>query len=152
MIIKTMNITSSAIGANGQILPEYTCEGENVSPPLTFSEIPEDAKSLVLILDDPDAPGGTFTHWLLYDMSPATLQLMERQLPLTGKAGTNDFGAQAYGGPCPPSGTHRYYFRLYALDNMLHAPAGARRDVVEKAMEGHIVGSAELMGAYAKKA
>lgn len=145
-----MNITSSAIAANGHILPEYTCSGDNVSPPLTFSEIPQNAKSLVLILDDPDAPGGTFTHWLLYNMSPATLQLTENNPPITGDIGINDFGMPAYGGPCPPSGTHRYFFRLFALDTMLRLPPAAKRDALQAAMEGHVLESAELMGTSSK--
>ncbi|HSX29405.1 MAG TPA: YbhB/YbcL family Raf kinase inhibitor-like protein [Candidatus Saccharimonadales bacterium] len=147
-----MQITSSAIQASGQVLPDYTCDGENVSPPLTFSEIPEGTKSLVLILEDPDAPNGLFTHWLLYDMSPATLQLMQDQPPLTGKSGTNDFGKQGYGGPCPPTGSHRYYFRLYALDAVLDLPAGAGRSTLASAMAGHEIATAELMGAYARTA
>jgi Raf kinase inhibitor-like YbhB/YbcL family protein len=145
-----MKISSSAVQASGQLLPQYTCDGENQNPPLTFSEVPVEAKSLVLILEDPDAPGGTFTHWLLYDMSPATLQIPDGAPPMTGNAGTNDFGGVGYGGPCPPSGTHRYYFRLYALDITLGLPQGASRQQLQTAMEGHVMAAAELMGTYAK--
>lgn len=146
-----MNITSEAINANGQILPEYTCSGQNISPPLTFSEIPEDTKSLMLILEDPDAPNGTFTHWILYDMSPATLQLVEGQPPMTGKTGTNSFGQQSYSGPCPPSDTHRYFFKLLALDTVLDLPAGADRQTIEAAMQGHEVETAQVIGTYSKE-
>jgi Raf kinase inhibitor-like YbhB/YbcL family protein len=146
-----MNITSNAIQANDEILPEYTCDGKNISPSLTFSEIPDGAKSLMLMLKDPDAPNGIFTHWMLYDLSPATLQLVEGQPALTGKTGTNDFGNQGYGGPCPPAGMqHRYFFRLYALDTTLDLPEGATRQTVLDAMAGHEIASAELMGTYTK--
>lgn len=145
-----MTITSSAIQANGNILPQYTCDGANSSPPLTFSEIPMAAKSLVLVVDDPDAPSGTFTHWLLYDMPPSILAIPEGTQPQVGKTGTNDFGNAAYGGPCPPNGTHRYYFRLYALDAMLELPESAYRRTLEEAMAGHILESAKMVGVYAK--
>lgn len=145
-----MTITSSALDANDKILTQYTCEGPNVSPPLTFSEITPDAHSLTLILEDPDAPGGVFTHWILYDMSPATLQLTERTPPLTGRSGTNDFGSMGYGGPCPPTGSHRYIFKLYALNTTLALPEGATKDEVIRAMDGHILEVAELVGTYAK--
>lgn len=145
-----MQITSDALQVDGHILPKYTCDGENISPPLTFSEIPDDTKSLAFIMDDPDAPNGTFTHWLLYNMSPATLQIVEKQMPLTGIAGRNDFGNQGYGGPCPPSGEHRYVFKLFALDTMLDLPEGATSSELQTAMEGHIILSVELTGAYAK--
>ena len=145
-----MTITSSAIQANGNILPQYTADGANMSPPLTFSEIPIEAKSLVLIVDDPDAPSGTFTHWLLFDMPPSIMAITENENPQLGKAGTNDFGDVGYGGPQPPSGTHRYYFRLFALDTMLDLPQGVEREEVEQAMDGHVLESAELVGLYAK--
>lgn len=145
-----MTITSSAIQANGNILPQYTADGANMSPPLTFSEIPIEAKSLVLIVDDPDAPSGTFTHWVLFDMPPSILAIPENEMPQLGKRGTNDFGEVGYGGPQPPSGTHRYYFRLYALDTMLELPEGVERQEVEQAMEGHVLQNAELVGLYSK--
>lgn len=146
-----MTITSTAIQANGNILQQYTCDGENISPPLTFSEIPIEAKSLVLIVDDPDAPNDTFTHWLLYDMPPSILAIPENGMPQVGKAGKNGFGDVGYGGPCPPSGTHHYYFRLYALDTMLDLPEGASREEVAQAMDGHVFQNAEVVGTYAKQ-
>ncbi len=145
-----MEITSSGVDANGKILPKYTADGDNCNPPLTFSQIPTDAASLALVLDDPDAPSGIFTHWLLYDMSPATLQIVEASAPLTGKAGTNSFGDQKYDGPAPPSGTHRYVFTLYALDTMLDLPDGADRKALLQAMDGHIVDHAELISTYSR--
>lgn len=146
-----MNITSEAIQADGSILPRYACEGDNVSPPLTFSDIPEGAESLVLLLEDPDAPTGTFTHWVLYDMSPATLQIVEDSMPVTGTAGLNDFGLNGYGGPCPPPGMlHHYIFKVYALDMQLDLPGDVVRDEVVQAMEGHILDSSELVGTYAR--
>jgi Raf kinase inhibitor-like YbhB/YbcL family protein len=145
-----MTITSSAIQANGNILPQYTADGANMSPPLTFSEIPIEAKSLVLIVDDPDAPGGTFTHWLLYDMPSSILAIPENEMPQIGKCGANDFGTVGYGGPKPPEGQHRYYFKLFALDTMLELPEGVSRQEVEEAMQDHVVSNAELVGLYAK--
>lgn len=145
-----MTITTTAINNNDEIDQRYTGEGEDVNPPLTFSQIPDGTESLALIMDDPDAPNGTFTHWVLYDMNPATLQITEDQLPAGAKVGMNDFGRVDYGGPMPPSGTHRYYFKLYALDTMLNLPEGTSRNDLEQAMEDHIIETAELMGTYTK--
>jgi len=147
-----MQITSSAVDSKEQILKQYTCNGKNYSPPLTFSEVPIETQSLALIMEDPDAPNGIFTHWILFDMSPATLQLGENQPPMTGKNGTNDFGHEDYGGPCPPSGSHRYFFKLYALDIWLNAPAGISRQDLLSAIDGHIIASAELVGSYTQSA
>lgn len=143
-----MTITSTAFLHNERIPAEHTCDGANINPPLTFSETPTDAKSLLLLVDDPDAPAGLFTHWLLYDMSPATLQILEEDAPETGTNGTNDTGKLGYAGPCPPSGTHRYFFKLFALKSMLNLPEGANRQEVDAAMEGQVLGSAELIGLY----
>jgi len=147
-----MTIGTTAIDGKGFLLPQYTCDGEGVSPPLTFSEVPMETKSLALIMDDPDAPNGTFTHWLLYDMSPGVLQITENTPPMTGKSGTNDFGKTGYGGACPPAGTHRYYFKLFALDSALDLPEGASRQALETAMSGHVLETAEVMGQYARPA
>jgi len=147
-----MNITSSGIDANGQLLSKYTCDGDNVNPPLTFSQIPEGTESLVLIMEDVDAPHGIFTHWIVYDMSPATLQIVEKSMPPTGKAGINDFGNVGYGGACPPSGQHRYYFRLYALDDMLDLPAGASKHEILAAMDAKsVLEQTEIVGTYTKQ-
>lgn len=144
-----MTITSTAFQQKEYIPPEYSYDGDNKNPPLTFSEVPTEAKSLLLIVDDPDAPNGTFTHWIVYNMSPATLQIPEGGLPPTGKPATNSFGAATYGGPAPPSGTHRYFFRLYALDITLPEvrPTDTRKDI-DALIEGHVIDQAELMGLY----
>ncbi len=145
-----MHIASTAFQDNESIPAEHSRNGGNISPPLTFSEVPVTAKSLVLVLDDPDVPGGLFTHWILYDMSPATLQIMPGELPLEGKQATNDFGQAAYGGPQPPSGTHRYVFRLFALDSALDGLRPTdKRPTLDAAIKGHIIGQAELTGVYA---
>ena len=147
-----MTITTTAIQANQFILPEYACDGRNVNPPLTFSEIPMEAKSLVVLFDDPDAPGGMFTHWVLFGMSPATLQVPENGMPVTGKNGRNGYDKVGYNGPCPPPGQrHRYYFRLFALDIMVDLPEGVSRADVEHAIEGHVIDSAEIVGLYQKR-
>jgi len=138
----------------GQPIPrQYTCDGVNVSPGLEWTGVPKTSKTIAIIADDPDAPSGTFTHWVLYNLSSETMGMVEN-LPTTGnlkaggQQGENDFQQIGYGGPCPPSGTHRYFFKIYALDDELPLKAGAKRAEVEKAMEGHIVGQAQLMGTY----
>jgi len=135
------------------VIPErYTCDGEDHSPPLAISAVPHDAKSLVLIFDDPDAPKGTWLHWLLYDLPPTTSLIVEspRMERLGGKSGINTWGRTGYGGPCPPDGVHTYCFRLYALDYVMGLPDGANRAQVEEAMAGHIVDEALLQGTYVR--
>ena len=152
-----ITLTSSAF-AEGQAIPtKHTCDGENVSPGLSWSGIPEGTKSLALIADDPDAPAGTWVHWVLYDVPAATTQLPEN-VPAAndvlngGKQGRNDFKKIGYGGPCPPKGNpHRYYFKLYALDQKLNLTAGATKANVEKAMKGHILAEGKLMGTYKRR-
>lgn len=144
-----MTITSTAFQNNEPIPPTHSYDGGNTSPPLTFSEVPPAAKSLVLVVEDPDAPTGLFTHWILYNMSPATLQIPPSGLPLTGAQATNDFGNPRYDGPKPPSGTHRYIFRLYALDIELGLRPEDRRPALETAQAGHIIDQAELIGTFA---
>ena len=144
----------SPVFAQGQPIPQrYTCDGEDVSPPLAWEGAPQ-AASYVLIMDDPDAPIGTFTHWILYNI-PGQVTSLPEGLTKEGRLsqgmlqGRNDFGRLGYGGPCPPRGpAHRYYFRLYALDAPLDLPPGANKAQVLKAMEGHILAWAELMGTY----
>lgn len=147
-----MEITTAAIQINGHIAPQYTCDGANISPSVVFTQIPNNAKSTALILEDPDAPGGTFIHWLLYDMSPATLVVPENEMPTTGKAGTNDFGQLGYGGPCPPSGTHRYVFRLLALDARFDLAEGISKSELDGVIDGHIIDSVEVVGVYVRTA
>lgn len=146
-----MTITSEAVLADETVAQQYTCDGDNISPPLTFSDIPEGTQSLALIVEDPDAPGGVFTHWAYFDMSPATLQLVEGTTPMTGTPGINSFGSLEYGGPCPPSGSHKYYFKLFALDAMLELPEGAMREELLQAVDEHLIEQAELVGSYARK-
>jgi len=153
----TMQLTSTAF-AQGQPIPaKYTCDGENVSPPLKWDGVPAGARSVVLIADDPDAPSGTWVHWVLYDLPANTKELPEglpksQYLPGGAKHGLNDFKHLGYGGPCPPGGKpHRYYFKLYALDGMLDLKPGATKKEVEQAMESRTLGQSQLMGTYKKK-
>jgi len=145
-----MNITSLAFLPNEKIPSKYTCDSENINPPLTFSQVPKEARSLVLIMDDPDAPGGTFTHWVVFNIPPATIAILEDSVPEEALQGLTDFGKVGYGGPCPPSGTHRYFFKLYALDEILNIPEGSKKEEVEKAMEGHVLESVETVGLYGR--
>jgi Raf kinase inhibitor-like YbhB/YbcL family protein len=146
----TMKITSSAFQQGGNIPSKFTCDGANTNPPLQISDVPPEAKSLVLIVDDPDAPSGLFTHWAVWNISPQTSTLAGGSTP-KGVQGTNDFGRSGYGGPCPPSGTHRYYFKVFALDRELDLPFGAKRSQLDAAMKGHVIAQGELMGRYSRK-
>jgi Raf kinase inhibitor-like YbhB/YbcL family protein len=145
-----MKITSSAFQEGANIPPKFTCDGTDTSPPLQIADIPSGAKSLVLIVDDPDAPGGLFTHWTVWNIPAQTSSIGEGDVP-KGVQGTNDFGKSGYGGPCPPSGAHRYYFKIFALDHELGLPFGAKRGQLDAAMKGHIVAQGELMGRYSRK-
>ena len=149
--MKTLVIKSSSFEQMGMIPGKYTCKGINVSPPLQWSDVPEGTKSFSLINDDPDAPAGTFVHWLLYNI-PADVRELKENIPSNkeldngSRHGLNDFGRSSYGGPCPPSGIHRYFFKLYALDKILDLPAGATKNELLKAMQGHILAEGELIG------
>jgi Raf kinase inhibitor-like YbhB/YbcL family protein len=145
-----MKITSSAFQEGASIPSKFSCDGSNTSPPLQIAEVPSGAKSLVLIVDDPDAPSGLFTHWAVWNVSPQINAIAEGSAP-KGVRGTNDFGKSGYGGPCPPSGTHRYYFKIFALDRELDLPFGAKRGQLDEAMKGHVVAQGELMGRYSRK-
>ncbi len=150
-----LEIKSPAFENNKLIPKQYTCNGINISPPLFWSKIPVTTKSLALISDDPDAPMGTWVHWIIYNMPPISKGLQEGVLPLQNfshdtKQGLNDFNKIGYGGPCPPSGTHRYFFKLYALDTKLNLEAGATKKQLENAMKDHILAQAELIGKYKK--
>src|SRR5947209_16301607 len=145
-----MKITSSAFQQGGNIPSKFTCDGPNTSPALQISGIPAEAKTLVLIVDDPDAPSGLFTHWVVWNISPQTSTVAEGSTP-KGVQGTNDFGKSGYGGPCPPSGTHRYYFRIFALDREMDLSVGAKRSQLDTAMKSHVIAKGELMGQYARK-
>jgi Raf kinase inhibitor-like YbhB/YbcL family protein len=147
--IKSMKITSPVFENNANIPAKYTCDGQNINPPLEFGDIPTEAKSLALIMDDPDAPiAGGFVHWVAFNLDPETKTIGENSQPTSGIEGTNSAGKIGYTSPCPPSGTHHYFFKLYALDNILTLDSSAKREDVEKAMEGHILDQTELVGLY----
>ena len=148
-----MSVTSPAFTNGGAMPKQYTCDGQNISPPLAWSGVPNNAKALALICDDPDAPNQTWVHWVVYDLPASTAGLPEnvpeQEKPVSGgKQGMNDFKKIGYGGPCPPSGTHRYYCRLYALDAETSLAPGATKEQLVKAMEGHIVAQGQLIGMY----
>ncbi len=145
----TMQLSSPAFD-HGQPIPvEYTCDGKNISPPLSIDHVPDEAKSLALIIDDPDTPK-TWVHWVVYNLAPQTEKIHEGASLVDNQLGMTDFNKQGYGGPCPPSGTHRYYFRLYALDFLPQLPGGLKRMELEERMAGHIIDEAQLMGTYQK--
>jgi len=151
-----IKVSSSAFPDGGMIPAKYTCDGADVSPPLKWDSVPDGTKSIALISDDPDAPMGTWVHWVLFNLPADARELPENvptdeTLPNGAKQGTTDFGRTGYGGPCPPSGTHRYFFKIYALDTMLDLPAGARKSDLVKAMEGHIIGQGQLIGKYKRQ-
>jgi hypothetical protein len=143
-----MKLTSPAFKNEGMIPSKYTCDGQDVNPPLSFEGIPKEAKSLVLIVDDPDAPMGTWVHWLIWNIAPDVSKINEDSFPEDTFQGVNDFNKNAYSGPCPPSGFHHYHFKLYALDQELGLEDTARKKELEAIMEGHILDSAELIGTY----
>jgi Raf kinase inhibitor-like YbhB/YbcL family protein len=145
-----MKITSPAFHEGANIPSKFTCDGSNTSPPLQITGAPPEAKSLALISDDPDAPGGSFAHWVVWNIPPQTGSIAEGSAP-KGVQGTNDFGKSGYGSPCPPSGTHRYYFRVFALDRELDLHSGAKRSQLDAAMKGHVLAQGELIGRYARK-
>ncbi len=152
----TIPVTSQAFEAGGMIPAKHTCDGPNVSSPLRWADPPAGVKSYALIADDPDAPVGTWVHWVLWNI-PADARGLEENLPKTAalpngaQQGTTDFRRVGYGGPCPSSGTHRYFFKLYALDTMLELPASTTKRNLEGAMQGHILGQGELMGKYRRR-
>jgi len=150
-------LKTTAFQPGSEIPQQYTCEGEDLSPPLQWGGAPKGTQSFALIVEDPDAPSGTFTHWVLYDLPPSVTEFTQG-LPRTehvkfgGLQGMNDFGKIGYGGPCPPPGKpHRYFFKLYALDNMPDVKPGAKKEDVESAMDGHVIAQAEIMGKYQRK-
>jgi Raf kinase inhibitor-like YbhB/YbcL family protein len=154
--VPAMQLTSSAFPEGGTVPKEYTGDGADRSPPLKWSGAPANTKSFALIADDPDAPRGTWVHWVLFNLPLATTELPEgappeKTLPTGAKQGKNDFGNIGYGGPAPPRGKpHRYYFKLYALDTTLNLPEGATKPQVEGAMKGHILAEGQLMGKYGR--
>jgi len=156
----TLSLTSTAFSEGESIPIRYTCEGQDISPPLAWSGVPEGTKSFVLIVDDPDAPDPrapkvNWVHWVVYNMGPSTAGLAEggatEGLPLSAQHGLNDWKRAGYGGPCPPIGRHRYFHKLYALDTMLSRSPKMTKGDVESAMEGHVLAKAVLVGTYEKQ-
>lgn len=151
-----LNLTSAAFRDGDSIPPKHTCDGDDVSPPLSWSEAPAETGSFALVCDDPDAPGRVWVHWVVFDLPPAAGALPEgvpprEEVPGGGLQGRNDFRKIGYGGPCPPSGTHRYEFRLYALDAKLGLRAGATKGDLLAALEGHVLAEAKLTGKYSRR-
>ncbi len=145
-----LKLTSPAFEDNGMIPAKYTCDGNDINPELLIEGIPAEAKSLVLIVDDPDAPVGTWDHWIVWNI-PVVSKIGENSVPEGAVQGLNDFKKHDYGGPCPPSGTHRYMFKLYALDTTLDLDSNSKKGDVEKAMEGHILAQTKLVGLYSRE-
>lgn len=148
-----IKITSTSFEEGGMIPEKYTCDGIDISPPLEWSNVPERSESLALICDDPDAPMGDWVHWVIFDM-PATTTGLPENMPANkvlhngARHGLNDFRKFGYGGPCPPSGIHRYFFKIFALDRKLELPSGSTKGDLLKAMKGHILSEGQLMGKY----
>jgi hypothetical protein len=145
-----MKITSPVFLNNEMIPSKYTCNGENVSPPLRISEIPAGTRSLALICDDPDAPSGTWVHWVVWNIDPDTFDIVEDCVMEGAVQGQNTRGNNKYGGPCPPSGTHRYFFKIYALDTLVNLDKSCGKQELKQAMKGHIIEKAQLIGLYSQ--
>lgn len=143
-----LQLESFAFKHNKYIPEKFTCDGEDINPTLLIKNVPSGTKSLALIVDDPDAPVGTWVHWVVWNIDPNTSEIKENTVPKGAQQGVNDFRKHDYGGPCPPSGTHRYFFKLYALDTMLNLSSNTKKGDLEKAMKGHILEKAEIIGLY----
>jgi Raf kinase inhibitor-like YbhB/YbcL family protein len=149
--MSAIKLSSPAFGQSELIPAKYTCDGANVNPPLVIENIPAEAKSLALIVEDPDAPAGTWVHWVVWNINPATHEIKEHSLPAGAQEGMNDFRRYGYGGPCPPSGTHRYFFKLYALSTTLSLSANSAKTALESAIKGCVLLQTELIGLYKRK-
>lgn len=145
-----MKISSPAFKNNEFIPSKYTCDGENINPPLSISGAPKNTKSLALIVDDPDAPHGTWIHWTVWNIDPKIGEIGANSTPPNATEGITSFGKPGYGSPCPPSGTHRYFFKIYALDTKIDLLASGKVNELEKAIEGHILDNAEIIGLYSR--
>jgi len=145
-----MIITSPDFKNNGRIPVQFTEDGENINPELEIRDIPENAKSLVLIVDDPDAPAGVWVHWIVFNIDPKTQKIFKNSIPDNGLQGQNSFRIDDYSGPSPPSGTHRYFFKIFALDTKISLNEGASLEEIERAIESHILCKAELIGLYSR--
>lgn len=146
--LMSLHLTSQVFKDSGAIPSKYTCDGDNISPPLQWKGIPEATKCLVLIVDDPDAPSKTWVHWVVYNIPPTITEVIEGSAPSGSVQGINDYSRIGYAGPCPPSGTHRYFFKLYALDQLLTLSEGATKTQVESAMKPHILEEVHLIATY----
>lgn len=146
-----MKILSPVFNHNSAIPSLYTCDGENINPPLMFEDVPTEAQSLVLISDDPDAPAGTWVHWTVWNISPSTKDIKENACPKEAVEGITSFGTTGYGGPCPPSGEHRYFFKLYALDTILDLGPETDKERLEESIQGHVIGQCEIIGLYSRQ-
>lgn len=147
---QTINLTSSVFKNNEFVPVEYTCDGVNVNPPLNIANVPEMAKSLVLVIDDPDSPAGTFTHWLVWNIDPNIKEIKENSIPEGAIEGITTWGSQGYGGPCPQARGHRYFFKILALDEKLNILFSADINQVMKAVENHVLAQGELVGKYSR--
>ena len=151
-----ISVISPAFAEGTSIPAKYTCDGKDISPPLGWGGVPQDTKGIAIISDDPDAPGGTWVHWVVYGIPPDVTELGEGVpaqdvLPSGARHGKTDFGGREYGGPCPPSGTHRYYFKVYALDRQVDLPPGATKQELLREMEGRVLAQGQLMGTYQRR-
>ena len=146
-----MRLTSPEFLDHKAIPGKFTCDGEDLNPPLVIEGVPQEAKSLALVMDDPDAPAGVWVHWVIWNMDPGTKQVDQGSLPPGAQSGMNSWKRTGYGGPCPPSGTHRYFFRLYALKERLNLSTSATRKDLDRAMHGKILAQCELLGLYGRK-
>lgn len=144
----TLQITSPAFQNNGNIPRQYTCDGKDINPPIVIENCPKGTKSIAVICDDPDAPVGIWVHWVLWNIDPSVKEIKENTVPTGAVEGMNDFRKHRYGGPCPPSGTHRYFFKVYALDTVLGISPNSQKSDLEKAMKGHILAQGQLVGLY----
>ncbi len=146
-----MNLSSPAFAGNGAIPALYTCDGRDVNPPLRIENVPDGARSLALIVDDPDAPAGMWVHWVVWNIDPTIRDIGENSVPTGAVQGKNDWRRNSYGGPCPPSGAHRYFFKLYALDTTFSLGTGTTKTDLEKTMAGHVLAHAQLIGIYQRR-
>lgn len=154
--LMTIKLSSPALSQNGNISKRYTCDGVNISPPLSWTNAPSDTKSFAILVEDPDAPSKTWIHWVIFNIPPAETSLPEhfpalKEMSNGIRQGTNDFRNIGYGGPCPPSGTHRYFFKIFALDTMLKLPSGSTKPQLVQAMKDHILAEGELIGTYSRQ-
>jgi Raf kinase inhibitor-like YbhB/YbcL family protein len=149
--MKGLKISSPAFENNGDIPAKYSCDGMNVNPSLLIEDVPTNVKSLALVVDDPDAPAGTWVHWVVWNIHPDTKEIKENSVPKGAGQGLNDFRQHNYKGPCPPPGTHRYFFKLYALDTILNLSPNSTKADLEGAMKGHVIEQAQIIGLYKRR-